>query len=71
MLKESDASQKEQENEIFALDFNRLSRQHVIYVCVKMARDLMKKQAFTDGNVPKFLSNALKVFALKQLILDS
>ena len=36
-----------------------------------MARELMNKQAFADKNVAKFLSNALKVFSLKQLIIDN
>ena len=71
LLSESSASKKEQENEIFALDYNRLSRLHIIYVCLKMAREQMAKHTFPDANVVKFLEIALKVFALKQLVLDN
>lgn len=48
MLSENKASKKEQENEIFALDNNRLARNHIIYVCLKLAREQMIKYNFKD-----------------------
>ena len=71
LMKESTAHKKEQENEIFAIDIARMTRLHLIYVTFKMARKRLETHEFTDSNVKAFLMVGLKVFALKQLLLDS
>ncbi len=70
LMKESSASKKEQENEIFALDVQRMTRIHLIYLAFKMSRERLNRQTFTDQNVKPLLEIGCKIFALKQLSLD-
>jgi len=42
MMKESTAHKKEKENEIFAMDVSRMTRQHMIYVTFRMAKERLE-----------------------------
>ena len=70
MMKESTAHKKEKENEIFAMDVSRMTRQHMIYVTFRMAKERLEANQFKDQGVKLLLETAIKIFALKQLIID-
>ena len=69
-MKASSASNKEKENEIFAIDVARMTRLHLIYVTFKMAHDRIKASNFQDPAVKSLVELGIKIFALKQLNLD-
>ena len=71
LMNESTAHTKEKENEIFAIDIARMTRLHLIYVTFRMGRQNLESHEFTDQKVKTYLMTSLKVFALKQLLIDS
>ena len=71
LMNESTAHIKEKENEIFAIDIARMTRLHFIYATLRMGRQRLDSHKFTDLNVKTYLILGLKVFALRQLLLDS
>ena len=70
-MEASTASNKEKENEIFALDVARMTRLHLIYVSFRMARERLDSSELKDQNIKHFLEVGIKTFALKQLLLDN
>lgn len=66
----SDASSKEKLNEIFALDISRIVRLHVIYMTFKLSCERIESMQVKDQNVRRNLEAAIKVFALKQILID-
>ena len=69
-MKANKASKKEQENEIFALDIGRMCRLHLIYATVKLGREVLSTETAKDPKVMEYLFVGLKIFALKQLLID-
>ena len=70
-MKASTASNKEKENDIFALDIGHIVRLHLIYLSFKISKDHLAASTFKDNKIRTHLENGCKIFALKQLILDS
>ena len=50
-MKSSSASNKEQENEIFALDIGHTVRLHLIYLSYKIAKDHLAASSFKDDKI--------------------
>mgnify|MGYP001947347753 CR=1 FL=1 len=48
-----------------------MTRLHLVFITYRTAMEYVEENPFRDPNVKAFLVNALKVFALKQLQLDS
>jgi len=69
-MKASQASKKEQENELYALDIARMTRLHLIYLSFKLSRDRLNQASFKDAKIKTYLETACLIFAFKQLILD-
>lgn len=71
MLTESKAPSKTKQNELYAMDVNRMTRLHLVYIIYERARLNLEKKSFKCANLKKALYSALANFALKQLTLDS
>ena len=71
MLSESEASEKEKQNEMFADEVQRCTQLHLKYVMFKMARQRIEEHSFTDKNLPPILCLLTTIYALKELIKDN
>jgi len=63
----SDASEKEKENDLFALEVNRASRFHTTLNIFRLARVRVGKFDWTEKNNRSMIETCLAVFAIKQL----
>lgn len=70
-MKESTAPSKTKQNELFALNTDKMARSHLIYILYKMTKDRIDEYPFVDVKVKVPLELLVKVFALKSLIKDS
>ena len=70
MLSESKASSKTKQNELFAMDVNRMTKAHLIYICYERACKSLMAKKVADQNIKKAFMNLYANFALKQLSLD-
>ena len=70
VMQASEASAKEKENEVFALDVNRVIRQHITYVVFRITRERLETNQWRDMRCKHYLEAFLKIFALKQLSLE-
>ena len=70
VMRESGLSQKEMENDVFALDITRVVRLHLIYAMFKIGLEYIEKSEIKSAQGRKHVETALKIFALKQLTLD-
>lgn len=64
-------SDKIKQNEIFAIEVQKMAKQHMFYVIFMFARKRIEQNAPKDANLKEHLTNLLKVYALKQLKNDS
>ena len=64
-------SDKIKQNEIFAIEVQKMAKQHMFYVIFVFARKRIEQNSPTDANLKEHLTNLLKVYALKQLKNDS
>jgi len=71
LLQESNATASEKTNDIFAIEVERASRNHICYMMFSLTIDAFKAKQFKDPGVKAVLENLLKVFALKQILSDS
>ena len=71
MLTESKAPSKTRQNELFAIDVNRMTRLHLTYIIYERARSTLEKSDMKCQNFKKALHSAMANYALKQLTLDS
>ena len=58
------------ENEIYALDIARMTRVHMIYLTFKLAREKIASAQLNCPNIMNYLEACIKIFALKQILLD-
>ena len=58
------------ENEIYALDIARMTRVHMIYLSFKLARERIETAQVNSPNILKYATVCIKIFALKQILLD-
>lgn len=65
LLEQSKASEKEKQNELYALDIQKMAKYHLIYLMFLISRNSYKDHKFTDTRIPSILDIVLKVFALK------
>lgn len=70
-LDSSKASKKVKFNELFAQDIITMTRMHMIYLSFKIARTHYEKINFSCKNIKPILELLCRVFALKQLQLES
>ena len=49
LMAESKASSKEKDNEIFAMDVNRVVRQHIIYLLFSISKERIAKFSWKDS----------------------
>ena len=70
-IAESKESKKRIYNDIFGQDIVSLSKMHMSYLALKIARDQIDTQTFKDPNVKKLLELCVKVWCLNQLHKDS
>lgn len=71
LLRESKASQKEKENDLFALDVNKMIRLHTVYVIFKISRQSIEAFPWVDMNAKRLPLTCLRIFALHHLRLDN
>lgn len=69
-MSECEASEKEKENDLFAVDVNRTVRQHIIFIAFRIARQRLAKFNFTSANGQKLVEALLRMFAHVQLAND-
>ena len=70
MLSESKAPSKTKQNELFAIEVNRMTKLHLTYIIYTRACNIVKSMTIRDENVRTVLIQAFGAFALKELILD-
>lgn len=70
MLTESKAPSKTKQNELFAMDVNRMTKAHLIFIMYERAVNVFKRKNVKDQNLKKAFMNLFANFALKQLSLD-
>lgn len=70
LLRDSQAPSKTKQNELFALENQKMARTHLIYTMFKMTKNRINSYKFNDGNVKVPLELILKVFATKHLLKD-
>ena len=58
------------ENEIYSLDIARMTRVHMIYLTFKLARERITSAQLNCPNIMTYLEACIKIFALKQILLD-
>ena len=68
MLSESTAPSKTKQNDLFALDVNRMAHNHLIYICYERAAAKFAK--VQDPNVAKVFQDVLANFAIKHVMSD-
>ena len=69
MLTESKAPGKTKQNDLFALDVNRMAHNHLIYIIYESC--VAKLVGVRDPNVVKVFQNVLANFALKHVLGDA
>lgn len=69
-LTESKAPSKTKQNELFAIDVNRMARTHIIYIMYERARNNIEKKDLKCANLKANLMTLLANFALKELISE-
>ena len=70
-LAESTAPSKTKQNDLFAIDVNRMTRLHLIYIMYERARKNVESKAIKCANLRRTFYDVLANFALKQVMLDS
>ena len=70
LLNTSKATDKEKQNELYAIEVQKMTKYHLIYIMFVIATSNYKNHKFTDQRIPEILDVLLKVFALKQLVED-
>ena len=70
LMKASDAPKKVQENELFAFEVGKMSRQHISYMIFTLAKKQLDEFDFKDKNIKPIVELLLKIFAVKQLKND-
>lgn len=70
MLTDSKAPTKTKQNELFAMEVNKMTRMHLIYIMYERARSNLYSRNMKCANLKKIMMSALANFALKQLSLD-
>ena len=71
LFRESKASLNEKNNDLFALDVDRMIKAHMIYQMFLMMRDRMNKWEFKDPNIMPVFQLLLKIFAVKDLLTEN
>ena len=67
MLTESDAPSKTKQNELFALEVNRMTNLHLIYKMYELSRKRITDLNLADKNITKIFMTAFACFGLKQI----
>jgi hypothetical protein len=70
LLAASSATEKEKQNELYAIEVQKMTKYHLIYIMFVIAKNNYKNHKFADQRIPEILDVLLKVFALKQLVED-
>ena len=70
-VNESKAGGKAKQNDLFALDINKMTRLHLLYIMYERARSNLKAKNLQCQNLNKILEIVLANYALKQLSLDN
>lgn len=70
-MQASKASESEKTNEIFAMEIDKVSKYHIGYIMFSLCRDKVRNNTFKDANVLKVLETLLKIYALKQILIDT
>jgi len=63
----SKASMQEKQNTLFAIEVNRMTKLHLIYIMYERARATIASQQIQDANVRRVYMTILANFALKYL----
>ena len=71
MLAESKAPSKTKQNELFAMEVNRMTKLHIVYIMYERAKAKLQSRGIQDANVTKIFMTVLANFALKQLLTDN
>lgn len=67
----SKEKKKTKVNELFAVDLIAMSRAHMLFICFQYFRDAIENKEYANPNSKVVLILLARIFALKQLTLDS
>ena len=70
LLTESKAPSKTKQNELFALEVQKMARTHLCYILFKISRQRVESYPFVDAKVKVPLELLVKIFAVKQIMKD-
>ena len=70
LISSDEAPKNVKENEIYALDIARMTRVHMIYLTFKLARERIETAQVNSPNILKYAEVCIKIFAMKQILLD-
>ena len=70
LLTESKEPSKTKQNELFAMEVNKMTKLHLIYIMYERANKKLLSMAPKDPNVIKTFITVFSNFALKQLLID-
>lgn len=71
MLAASKAPSKTKQNELFAMEVNKMTKMHLVYIMYERAKAKLQSKGIKDANVTKIFMTVLANFALKQLLTDN
>lgn len=71
LMNASTADRRTQNNDLFAIQTQRMMRAHIQYLMCLMARNFVDKHEFKDKALQPLMHLLIKIFALKQLLNDS
>lgn len=71
LLNNSKASKKQRENELFAMDIQRMTKNHLYYIAFLFAKARIDEYKFNDPAIKPLLHLLLKIYALYELQKDS
>ena len=70
MLSDSEAPSMTKQNDLFALEVNKMTKFHLIYIMYERARAKIASKQIKDSNINRVFMSAFANFALKYIIAD-
>ena len=71
LIKNDSRPKKEKENEVYALEVQKMAKYHLNYSLYEMAKKRINEHDFKDASIRPALHTVVKLFAVKQLMDDS
>ena len=71
MLSDSKAPSKTKQNDLFAMEVNRMTKLHLIYIMYERSRAKIASKKIKDSNINRTFMSIFANYALKYIIADS